>query len=302
MRSPLQAELTGFTAMRSNFSCMLALVLASALASPAMPRPSPTPALTSKRLLGLIRAKFRSHRPPPPYETYVLTRKQNTSQGYPDYADSYTYKYWCRTSDKAALKRQVYHSINRGTLEFERPAFNEAQDPGPPTADLFEPAPVRSRPVTFVPTPEPSGTALPVIGVVTSVGEFDYRLVSTDVQGDTLHVRIEPTRDADRNRLRDLYVDKNTYELQKVIATDKLFILGTSDVYGTTFTISLAMLDGRPVVTDIHGVVGDGYTGDGSTIDYTFRNIAFPAMLPAWYFNPRDYAAHDDAHLADAPI
>ncbi len=281
---------------------MFALLLASALASPAMPRPVPTPALTPQRILGLIRAKFRSHRPPPPYETYVLTRKQNTTQGFPDYPASYTYKYWCRTSDKAALKRQVYRSINRGTLEFERPAFNEAIDPGPPTADLFEPAPLRSRPVTFVPTPEPTGTAPPLIGVVRAVGEFDYRVVSMDTQGNTLHVHIEPTRDPDRNRLRDLYVDQKTYELQKVVATDKLFDLGSSAVYGTTFTISLSMLDGRPVVTDIHGVVGDGYTGDGATVDYTFRNIAFPASLPAWYFNPRDYAEHDDAHLADAPI
>ncbi len=282
---------------------MFALLLASALASPAMPRPVPTPALTPQRILGLIRAKFRSHRPPPPYETYVLTRKQNTTQGFPDYASSYTYKYWCRTSDKAALKRQVYKSINRGTLEFERPAFNEDIDPGPPTADLFEPAPLRSRPVTFVPTPEPSGTAPRLIGVVKAVGEFDYRVVSMETQGNTLDVHIEPTRDPDRNRLRDLYVDKKTYELQKVVATDKLFTgLGSSDVYGVTFTISLAMLDGRPVVTDIHGVVGDGYTGDGATLDYTFRDIAFPATLPAWYFNPRDYAEHDESHLADAPI
>ncbi|MBC5802459.1 MAG: hypothetical protein GIX03_05535, partial [Candidatus Eremiobacteraeota bacterium] len=228
----------------------------------------------------------------------VLTRKENTSQGFPNYADSYTYKYWCRTSDKAALKRQVYRSINRGTLEFERPAFNEAEDPGPPTADLFEPAPLRSRPVTFVPTPEPTGTAPPLIGVVRTVGEFDYRVVSLDTQGGTLHLHLEPTRDPDRNRLRDLYVDKKTYELQKVVATDKLFILGSSDVYGTTFTISLAMLDGRPVVTDIHGVVGDGYTGDGATVDYTFRDIAFPATLPAWYFDAHDYAEH----VADAPI
>lgn len=271
---------------------MFALTLAAALASPAQRAATGTPALTPTRILGLIRAKFRSHRPPPPYETYTLTRKQDTSQGYPDYAASYTYKYWYRASDHAALKRQVYRiSINLGTLEFERPAFNEAEDPGPPTADLFEPAPLHPHPVTFVPTPEPSA-APRVIGVVRALGEFDYRVASMDVKGDTLHLHIEPTRDPDRNRLRDLYVDKSTYELKKVIATDKLFILGTSDVYGTTFTISLAMLNGMPVVTDIHGVVGDGYTGDGATVDYTFRDIAFPATLPAWYFNPRDYAAH----------
>ena len=274
---------------------MHALLLAATLAAPA---PAPTAALTPQRILGLVRAKFRSHRPPPPYVTYTIERKEDTSQGYPDYADSYTYKVWCRTVDRAALKRQVYRSINRGTLEFDRPAFNEARDPGPPTADLFEPAPAHSRPVTFVPTPEPTGTQLPIIGVVTATGEFDYRVDSMDVEGETLHLKILPTRDPDRNRLRELFVDKNTYELQKVVATDKLFILGTSDVYGVTFTISLQMLEGRPVVTDIHGVVGDGYTGDGSTVDYKFRNVAFPATLPGWYFDARQYASHSD----DAPI
>ncbi|MDQ2908138.1 MAG: hypothetical protein M3R44_02175 [Candidatus Eremiobacteraeota bacterium] len=273
---------------------MFALALAVALASPPQMVSAPTPPLTPTRILGLIRAKFRSHRPPPPYETYTLTRKQDTSQGYPDYANSYTYKYWYRASDHAALKRQVYRiSIFLGPLNFERPAFNEAIDPGPPTADLFEPAPLHPHPPEFVPTPEPS-SAPRVIGVVRALGEFDYRVTSMDVKGDTLHLHIEPTRDPDRNRLRDLYVDKNTYELQKVVATDKLFILGTSDVYGTTFTISLAMLHGMPVVTDIHGVVGDGYTGDGSTIDYAFRDIAFPQTLPSWYFDPHDYAAHQD--------
>lgn len=276
---------------------MLALLLAVTLAQPT-PAPAATPPLTPQRILGLVRNKFRSHRPPPPYVTYTIERKQNTSQGFPDYADSYTYKVWCRTSDRAALKRQVYRSINRGALEFERPAFNEARDPGPPTADLFEPAPLRPRPVTFVPTPEPVGTPLTVIGVVSALGEFDYRVDSMNVEGQTLHLKILPTRDPDRNRLRELFVDKNTYELQKVVATDKLFILGTSDVYGVTFTITLDMLDGRPTVTDIHGVVGDGYTGDGSAVDYKFRNIAFPATLPAWYFDARQYAAHTE----DAPI
>ncbi len=271
---------------------MFALLLASALA----PTPAQPP-LTPTRILGLVRAKFRSHRPPPPFETYVLTRKQNTSQGFPDYTASYTFKYWYRANDHAALKEQVYKSIYRGQLQFERPAFNEAEDPGPPTADLFEPAAIRPHPITFVPTPEPS-SAPRVIGVVRAVGEFDYRVASMDTKGDTLHLSILPTRDPDRNRLRDLYVDKNTYELQKVVATDKLFILGTSDVYGTTFTISLSMLDGMPVVTDIHGVVGDGYTGDGATVDYAFRDITFPSTLPAWYFDPHEYGAHQ----ANPPI
>jgi hypothetical protein len=274
---------------------MLPFYLGIALASPA---PAATPLPSPKLLLGAIRAKFRSHRPPPPFIVYTIERKQLTDQGFPDYAESYKEKVWCRSSDRAALARRIYRSINRGELTFERPEFNEDRDPGPPTADLFEPAPLKPHPLTFVPTPEPIGTPLPIIGTVSAVGEFDYRVDSVATEGSQLHLDVSPTRDPDRNRLREIWVDRATLELQKIVATDKLFILGTKDVYGVTFTITLGMLEGRPVVTDIHGVVGDGYSGDGSTVDYAFRDIQFPASLPDWYFDSRTYKSHD----ADAPM
>ncbi len=275
------------------FALLLAATLALTTAAPAAPAPIATSSPSPQRLLGLIRAKFRSHRPPPPFEIYTLERKQLTEQGFPDYLDSYKVKYWVRNLDRAALMRKVYRDVNRGAMTFDRPAFNESRDPGPPTADVFEPAPAKSRPISFVPTPEPSASQLPTIGVVTVTGEFDYRVAALATEGDELHVSILPTRDADRNRLRELFVDKKTLELHKLVATDKLFILGTSNVYGVTFTVTVGMLEGVPVVTAIHGVVGDGYSGDGSTVDYTFRDIAFPKTLPDWYFEPRQYAQHE---------
>jgi hypothetical protein len=274
---------------------MHALLFALALVSPA-PTASPTP--TPQQLLSQIRAKFRSHRPPPPYVVYTIERKQLTDQGYPDYAESYKEHIWLRSSDRAALSRRIYRSINRGQMTFERPAFNSDRDPGPPTADLFEPAPAHPQPISVVPTPEATESALPTIGVVTAVGAFDYHVKSVAVEGNEYHLVIEPLRDPDRNRLRELWVDKNTLELKKLVATDKLFILGTSDVYGVTFTITMGMVQGIPVVTDIHGVVGDGYSGDGSTVDYLFRDISFPATLPDWYFDPKTYSANE----ANEPI
>ena len=272
------------------------VLLLAAIFAAAQPQATPEP--SPQRMLGLIRARFRSHRPPPPFVVYTIERKQLTDQGFPDYAESYKEHIWLRSLDRAALSRRIYRSINRGELTFERPAFNEDRDPGPPTADLFEPAPAKSHPISDVPTPEPGPTDLRVIGTVTTVGEFDYRVVSMDTQGDEYHLVLEPTRDPDRNRLRELWVDRATLDLRKVIATDKLFILGTKDVYGVTFTISLDMLDGLPVVTSIHGVVGDGYTGDGSTVDYSFTDISFPSTLPDWYFDPKQYAAHE----TEAPL
>jgi hypothetical protein len=60
----------------------------------------------------------------------------------------------------------------------------------------------------------------------------------------------------------------------------------------------MGMVQGIPVVTDIHGVVGDGYSGDGSTVDYLFRDISFPATLPDWYFDAKTYSANE----ANEPI
>ncbi len=273
---------------------MVPFLFAAALAVAA---PAATPLPTPKRLLGAIRAKFRSHRPPPPYEIYTLERRQLTDQGYTDYVGSYKVKYWVRNLDRAALTRRIFRSINRGELLFDRPAFNEDRDPGPPTADLFEPAPAHPHAVTFVPTPEPAGTELPTIGTVTAYGEFDYDVTSVAVEGTELHVKLLPTRDPDRNRLRELWVDKTTLELHKLVATDKLFILPSKDVYAVLFTVTLTTIDDIPCVTAIHGVVGDGYSGDGQVVDYTFTDISFPDTLPAWYFDSKTYHEHD----GDAP-
>ncbi len=274
-------------------------VSSSAIATP-IPLPSPL------RLLVLIRRQFRSHRPPPPYVTYTLVRKQTLDDGYPDLLNSYTYHIWCRTYDRAALGRLVYRGSSRGTLEFLRPSFNEPWDPGPPTADLFEPAPVHphNSPRDFVPTPEPTGSLPPVIASVTALGEFDYVVTRVAVEGDLTHVSLAPRRDPDRNRIRELYVDRKTLELREVIATDKLFDddEGHRHVYPMLFTVTLAWMHNMPIVTHIHGTptyqADAEYLGTDATVDYDFNDITFPDSLPDWYFDPRSYAQH----VADAPL
>jgi hypothetical protein len=285
---------------------MLAFAFALALVAPpakptaraaAPPAATAEPTPTPQRVLGLIRAAFRARRPPPPYETYTVERHQLATNGYVDPVGSYTYHVWVRNLDRAALKRQVFRDDYRGPLTFDRPAFNEDRDPGPPTADLFQPAPLKPHPVEFVPTPEPAATKLPVIGSTITAGEYDYRVDSLDFEGDLVHLKLTPYRDPDRNRLRELWADKNTYELRRLVATDKLFNLTDKRVFGVIFTVTLGDVAGHLVVTDLHGVVGDGYDDDGKEVDFHFRDIAFPASLPAWYFDPRAYAGHQ----IDAP-
>jgi hypothetical protein len=278
---------------------LAALLLAFPGLLGAAPTPAPPTAVaplpSPQRVLGLIRAKFRSHRPPPAYVTYTLVRTQLTD-GYPDYVNSYTYHIWVRNLDRASLGRKVFREPMRGPLEFMRPAFNEDRDPGPPTADVFEPAPVRPHPVEFVPTPEPDQKALQVIGTVRVTNEFDYRVTSMSVDGDEIHLSIVPTRDPERNRLREIFADRSTFELRKLIATDTLFV-GKKETYPVTFTITMAMLEGLPVVTDIHSEAGEGYVGDGQKVDFKFKDIKFPDSLPPWYFDAHTYASHQ----TDAP-
>jgi hypothetical protein len=266
-------------------------------------------AMTPDQVYYKIRDVFRSHRPPPTYETYTLERKDNDAEGYPDYASTYTFHIWMRTTDKAALGREISRLGAIGQLEFMRPQFNsvdappdhiELADPGPPTADLFEPAPVHPHPISWVPTPEPHYTPIPIIAHRTFIFNLDYYVISVGLQDGLLDVVLAPKRDPERNRLRELFADPNTFELKKVVAMDRFEDCDDAhhcQIYPTQFTITMSNVDGMPVVTHIHGVVEGGYNGDDQIVEYSYKDIAFPTSLPDWYFDPRDYAQH----AADAP-
>ena len=274
-----------------------AFLLAAAVASPT---PEPLPTLSPAQTLARIRSQFRSHRPPPPFEQYTLERKQLRSDGYPDVTGSYVYHVWVRTSDRGALKRQVFRDNYEYPPEFDRPAFNEERDPGPATADVFEPKPARPHPVSEAYTPEPSVTLAPFIGRVQSLIEFDYRVTRMALEGQLIHLSVTPIRDPERNRLTEIYADKDTYELKKLIANDRLFLSGPyRDSYTDVFTITMGMVDGIPVVTQVHGIAGKDakgleYDDDGKIVDFYFKDIKFPPTLPDWYFNARQYGAHQN--------
>lgn len=284
-------------------SAALIAVLALATAAAPAPIPEPSFAPTPQQVLGLIRARFRSHRPPPPFVTYAISRAQKTDRGFIDEVNTYTYHVWCRNLDRAALARQIYRLGAIGELEFQRPAFNEDRDPGPPTADIFAPAPLKKTTVFDVPTPEPIASEFPVIGRTRVAGDYDYHVDSLETEGPLLHLKVTPLRDPERNTLREVYAQKTTYEVTRLITHDRLFDEGDKKIYNVTFDMNLVLLQGTPVVTSIHGLVGstaDGadYTGDGKVVDFTFKDIKFPKTLPEWYFDPRSYARHRN----DAPV
>ncbi len=274
----------------------------------------PYQTLTPVRVLGIIRRVFRSHRPPPAYETYTMIRTQYTNYAaepgaapYPDPLGSYTTHYWVRNLDRAALTRRIYRDDAEGPPSFDRPALNEATDPGPPTADVFAAAPRTQHlnPQSYVPTPEPSSEPLKTIGSVVAIGESDYDVPQMTVERNLLHLVLRPRRDPERNVLRQIWVDKKSYELRRIIAHDRLFT-GDEGIFPVTFTYTLGYLSGQLVVTHLHGIVeprveSNGtqtvYGGDGATVDFDFTDITFPNSLPEWYFNPREYGQH----LAEVP-
>ena len=67
--------------------------------------------------------------------------------------------------------------------QFERPAFNEERDPGPPTADIFEPAPKKPTLFSDLPTPEPAGEVFKTIGTIKVSSEYGYYVYSLVVEG-----------------------------------------------------------------------------------------------------------------------
>lgn len=297
--------------MKFAWAALLAAALTIPFSLPA-PAAGPVPAATVPpyqsiapvRILGIARRVFREHRPPPAYEVYTMVRTQMTNYGYPDPVGSYSTKYWVRNSDRAALTRKMFRDDYEGDLVFQRPALNEATDPGPPTADVFAPAPLHqhANPLSYVPTPEPSLEPLKTIGSVVALGESDYDVPKMDVEGELLHLTLKPRRDPERNVLREIWIDKHSYELRKIIAHDRLFTDDQGN-FPVTFTYTLGYLQGTLVITHLHGLVEprlekDGtqtvYDGDGRTVDFDFKDISFPASLPGWYFDPRQYAQNKE--------
>jgi hypothetical protein len=171
-----------------------------------------------------------------------------------------------------------------------RPAFDEARDPGPATADLFELAPPRPRPAT-------APVALPLIGSVSTAYEAEYIATSLESAGDALHLRLRPLRDPRRNRVRELWLDATTFEIRKAVVVDRLFILG-GPTYEELDTITMGWSAGYPVITHIHARSDfDRDSGDGLDVDYSISDVSFPQSLPDWYFEPASYGAH----IAQAP-
>jgi hypothetical protein len=247
-----------------------------------------TPQPNGSAILARVKAGLRALERPP-YVVYTLVRRDR-ADGVPDLLNSYTLRIWCRTADNAALSRRAFQNRTVGAPEFITPAFDKPIDPGPPTDDLLDVI----RQTQGSATPAPAGPK--VIGSVSVVIETNYHVTYAGVDGDDDHLVLEARRDPDRNRLTDLYVDRDTYVLHRAVAHDHLYADGRAIPF--RFEIVFGMLAGTPVIVTIHGQTDYRALDppdDGvplNEVDYRFEGVEFPPALPDWYFDPASYGAH----------
>ncbi|HTD36461.1 MAG TPA: hypothetical protein VK669_03010 [Candidatus Limnocylindrales bacterium] len=257
---------------------------------------SPAPdALSGDQLLARVKAVFRAY-PRPPYVAYTLIRRDRHN-GVPDFENSYTLKIWCRTSDRSALARRAWKGKAIGDLQNITVMFDKEVDPGPPTADMFE---KRLFGALHARTDAASGAAstastsepLKEIGRVSAL-DGDYR-VRFAREGELLHLWLVPKTDADRNRLDELWVDAQTYDIRRAKVRDHLYLGLTGQSLEDEFDVRFTPgPGGLPLISAIHGQT----QWDQFETDYTFSDIRFPESLPIWYFMPQQYGLH----RSDAP-
>jgi hypothetical protein len=269
---------------------LVACAAAGGMTAPSSSAAPPCGGVQAEALLMRSRDAFRA-RKTPPYVVYTIERRE-TVNGMPDLGMTYERRIWYRSADGAALTRRVWQGRAVGGLIFERPRFNAALDPGPPTADIFEPAPPRPIPqATSRPGPE-----LPEIGSVSTHVELDYRANIVECTAAGAHVRLTARRDPDRNRLRDLWIDPSTAAVRRFVAADRLYH-GISDVWDPDVADAAFAAGGDvPLIATIH-MVADTQGGEDIS-DYRFEAVSFPASLPGWYFDPATYRPH----VAEAPV
>ncbi len=248
-------------------------------------------AVDGTAIFAKAKSTFRAHSRPE-FVVYTLDRTE-TVDGAPAPDDTYRLRIWYRSADRAAMSRRLTGKTATGPLQFLHVAFNQATDPGPPTTDVFEPVPPRGG---VLPTPEPRAD-LRTIQTVKVAGELDYRVVSAEIAGDAYHLTLEPLRDPDRNRLRQLWVDAQSYEVRRAIATDRLYFYGDSNGWvPDMFDMTLQLQGGIPVIERIASTTEvDAETqahGPHIINQYVFEDIAFPETLPSWYFHPEEYGPH----------
>ena len=136
------------------------------------------------------------------------------------------------------------------------------------------------------PTPGPSDEFREITRVEANTRDYQVEVAGMEAIGDqpALHLTLQPLRDEKNNRLRDLWVDPQTY---RTIALRVQGILGGKPYDGIKWTVHYVVLGGRNYVQQI---VADEplHFGLDTTIpkfEFDFVDYHFPADVPPLTFD-----------------
>jgi hypothetical protein len=278
-------------------ACIVALAVSAIGAGP---HPPSTPSLSA----GTIFAKARVAmylRQYPRYVAYIIDI-QATAYG-KHYHEGY--RAYLRTHDNAlVVKSTPVYTTNQPVNPYGFSFFGIDKEGKP--SDHIEPpfgVPWMSAVYDFdlarPPAPKSGETPAPevdearVLGhVEVSGGDYDVSLLGreTDDGVDVYHLALQPLRDPDRNRIRELWVDAKTFDVRKLI-TYGIFSKGPPS--SVPWTVTFIQLQGHWFIrqeTTSATLSTPGHLFGGSTqyqgINYTFGLYEYPGLISDLEFIP----------------
>jgi hypothetical protein len=150
-----------------------------------------------------------------------------------------------------------------------------------PQAALVERAPVPAQTISPEPAaPEPDGPLRVVAHVEASSRDYAIAFVGTDAidNADTYHLALTPLHDPQKYRLRDLWIDPETYSTKR-LTVQGLFAGKPYD--GALWTVDYIFLAGRSYLRDIRATQPLHFGMDRSVgdLEYDFVGYDFPPTI-----------------------
>lgn len=144
----------------------------------------------------------------------------------------------------------------------------------------------------------PDLSDLPTIASVIAVPKPSYAITLagtaelTNGGGEAYHLKLEPLRDPFRHNLRELWIDTKTFAVDRAVIDGDYAPQPMDMVERTTVTEDFGMVG--PYWIMIHDVWTwrDAANAVDFTYDVTFEKMSFPAKIPDWYFDRKQFDAH----------
>ena len=290
------------TAILASTIALSLLVAASPAASAAAPQPTPSPSPdpVAEALFAHARDYWRT-RTDVPYLRYgALVRYLHHGHVFDNWWDAYE-----RTADKAiGLKPLIDPAENNRRIAgvpfsiFGVKIFDTNPDAEPIRLDEPRIDPTssfgvlgRGASVTLSldaaePSPQPSDALRVITSVESSNRDYQIAVAGNEVVDGipAIHLTFVPLREPNSNRLRDLWIDPETY---RTIKEEVQGILSGQPYDRVRWTVRYALVDGREYLQQL---IADeplhfGLDTTISKFEYDFVDYHFPASVPPFTFD-----------------